>query len=717
MFICADFVKVVFKWTEAEAKAADSVGSTYIRLDKHAAVAYTSTEHDKQFIKAERDKARGIHRSRDRDRVSDRDSIKSPSKRDSKADDKEDDYSKGDAKAAAGPKDRERTEGGASADSVEKQEAAATDENRADKEEVADKAAKEDGSAKPSDEGEKADESMKEEPVGLSPDPMEGPIVNGVKWVAKAVLLCGLDSKQGASIIAGPQHSGGAHMAPLLKFVTLRNALRPSELSPLGGAWDPEQDGGDPTSDPSCLVQTLVRHIKHQVGLDVSNVAPEDWLHFADIHFSRPGPEGVDSIAAVHAAVAAGVLGKQPAQGPAPAAEQSPGLEGGLKGLAKLQQHDPAGHRYLQVNSFFIIDISSLMPAPPPVIKAEIANKAVKTEAASQDGKAAADSTKANPEDTGAKSNADRSKEGSATMDTDGDKAADKAGGTKDDAAAANGITEDAAKQPRGGDSAAAAAEGGSASKADKDSQEDNKGDDDTAMTDVAEGYQRDGKPAPIKMEDKFNEDGKDQARQDKGREPSTPRALPTPRSPKPPSQPKWAITLEACRQGNLLMEPHPISLAGLLDYEESDDSEPLMELAIFAEGFHEMVMKGYGKVIYNAVLENRPDAWKREVADEAARIKRREERVKKEEEDRQRHAEERRKREEERKTGQGEEGGEKRKREDKVCYCGCLTACCGPDTYWHRVLCSCCHGLDRSTVVAHCLAQQAATDIVQQLN
>jgi hypothetical protein len=46
-----------------------------------------------------------------------------------------------------------------------------------------------------------------------------------------------------------------------------------------------------------------------------------------------------------------------------------------------------------------------------------------------------------------------------------------------------------------------------------------------------------------------------------------------------------------------------------LLDYEEADDAEPQMELALLAEGLHEMLMKGYGDAIARALLSDRCDA------------------------------------------------------------------------------------------------------------
>jgi hypothetical protein len=49
-----------------------------------------------------------------------------------------------------------------------------------------------------------------------------------------------------------------------------------------------------------------------------------------------------------------------------------------------------------------------------------------------------------------------------------------------------------------------------------------------------------------------------------------------------------------------------PVTFSGLLDYEEVDDAEAQMELALLAEGLHEMLMKGYGDAIARALLSDR---------------------------------------------------------------------------------------------------------------
>lgn len=61
----------------------------------------------------------------------------------------------------------------------------------------------------------------------------------------QGVLLCGLSKSQLDAVHLGPAHAGGQHLAKELQLVALRSAGR-DELSPLGGPWNPQLDGGEP---------------------------------------------------------------------------------------------------------------------------------------------------------------------------------------------------------------------------------------------------------------------------------------------------------------------------------------------------------------------------------------------------------------------------------------------------------------------------------------
>lgn len=41
------------------------------------------------------------------------------------------------------------------------------------------------------------------------------------------------------------------------------------------------------SDDGSALKQAIIRHVKRQVGLDISGLGAEAWTRFADIYYSR----------------------------------------------------------------------------------------------------------------------------------------------------------------------------------------------------------------------------------------------------------------------------------------------------------------------------------------------------------------------------------------------------------------------------------------------
>lgn len=53
-------------------------------------------------------------------------------------------------------------------------------------------------------------------------------------------------------------------------------------------------------------------------------------------------------------------------------------------------------------------------------------------------------------------------------------------------------------------------------------------------------------------------------------------------------------------------LRPLTISLDGLLDYDESDREESTMELNLFAEAFHEMLMRDAGERILQALYDEK---------------------------------------------------------------------------------------------------------------
>eukprot|EP00775_Hariotina_reticulata_P005737 gene5737-5977_t len=489
MYISPDFVKVVFRWPEIHPAAADSLGCTLMSLDRAALVSYTPSEHDKAF------KAALVHKERERDRQKDRERERERDQRDRDRLQREKEKEK---------KDEQKSQGNEKKDEEKKKEPA-VDERIAELEkDIAER--EEEWKA-----ADAAAAAILAEEASAAGGVTAGAVVNGVKWVAKV-----------AQVIAGPQH-GGNHLASQLRFVAVRNATHTNDMAAIGGPWDPDLDGsGDPSSDPSCLVKALVRHVKRQVGLDLSALPPGHITHFADIHWSSNGT-------------------LRPAQ-PGQTQHVSPELGTGLQGISGLDPLDPAGHEYLQVTALFVIDICSLMPAPtgkPAVVKEEEAQAAVNTTGEVRE-----------------------VKEPEASEDVPEVKAAASAAPP--------------AIQP----------------------------DDQQGSAGPTPGKEK-PKLAEVKVDAK-------QERRDTGRAAAAAAA---------------SIRLSACSQKGVLLEPHSYSLTSLLEYEEVDDQEGHMELALLAEGFHEMLMKAYGDSIYKALLADRPATWKREVDEEVTRQVKREER------------------------------------------------------------------------------------------
>ena len=70
---------------------------------------------------------------------------------------------------------------------------------------------------------------------------------------------------------------------------------------------------------------------------------------------------------------------------------------------------------------------------------------------------------------------------------------------------------------------------------------------------------------------------------------------------------PKEVSLLMKCRTAkNGRVKTMSISLDGLLDYDENDKDEATFELSLMAESFNEMLMRDYGLLILNALMENK---------------------------------------------------------------------------------------------------------------
>lgn len=123
-------------------------------------------------------------------------------------------------------------------------------------------------------------------------------------------------------------------------------------------------------------MRALIRHVNTQVGLDLSSLPPEAFTHFVDITYSRSAAKSPDTLVAATDAIAAGAT-PPPAAPPKTAAEvvaaaataavAAATAGDSLAGLRALDPLDPAAHSYEQVTAMFVVDVSSLMPAPVKV--------------------------------------------------------------------------------------------------------------------------------------------------------------------------------------------------------------------------------------------------------------------------------------------------------------------------------------------------------------
>lgn len=93
------------------------------------------------------------------------------------------------------------------------------------------------------------------------------------KYNAKAVLLSGYGD--------GEQQKG--HLSNILKLLVAKEDR--SDLMCLGGEWSSSKDGGDPALDNQVLIKSVIRHVKEQTQVDLSNC--KNWVRFLEIHYHR----------------------------------------------------------------------------------------------------------------------------------------------------------------------------------------------------------------------------------------------------------------------------------------------------------------------------------------------------------------------------------------------------------------------------------------------
>ncbi|XP_047090309.1 protein SHORT ROOT IN SALT MEDIUM 1-like [Lolium rigidum] len=110
-------------------------------------------------------------------------------------------------------------------------------------------------------------------------------------WNVKVLLMSGMSNGAFADICSlRSAEDRIAHWNNVLKFAVFK---KDHALVAIGGPWNAAMDGGDPSTDCSCLIQTAIRCTKELVQVDLSHCT--HWNHFLEIHYNRIGKDGLFS--------------------------------------------------------------------------------------------------------------------------------------------------------------------------------------------------------------------------------------------------------------------------------------------------------------------------------------------------------------------------------------------------------------------------------------
>ncbi|KAG8094529.1 hypothetical protein GUJ93_ZPchr0012g20835 [Zizania palustris] len=115
--------------------------------------------------------------------------------------------------------------------------------------------------------------------------------ISEIIWNAKVLLMSGMSNSAFADITSlRSTDERIVHLNNILKFAVFK---RDHSLFAIGGPWNAAIDGGDPSVDCSCLIQTAIRHVKELVQVDLSNCT--QWNRFLEVHYNRVGKDGLFS--------------------------------------------------------------------------------------------------------------------------------------------------------------------------------------------------------------------------------------------------------------------------------------------------------------------------------------------------------------------------------------------------------------------------------------
>lgn len=400
-------------------------------------------------------------------------------------------------------------------------------------------------------------------------------------WKVKVVPLCGLDSLQKASVLKGPHNEGGAHLTRALKFLAVREESgkhHRSGIMCLGGPWDPELDGQNPEGDEQVLVKTCIRHVKAQTDLDLSVCTT--WVRFCEIHFRRE-VSGADEVT--------------------------------------------------EITVIFLVDIDKCLPSPekwPEMWGQRLEWKKAKklaeevAEKKPEPGKGSAE---------GEAVGGQESKQGAAAEQDAYEEVEPKGEETAAEDVKAMGPSEEVPKEEhekktveederqQGEDADAELPDAGKVEVEEKGKSNESSVPMETDLEEKEEGVE-------AEKAETAAAGGKSEAQQAVAKEDVAPKdVVPKDAEPKDEPPPKdISVFVKAKNTSTVRLRTMTISLDGLLDYDEGDKEEATFELSLFAEGFHEMLMRDYGLTILNVLIAERS----------AARQRKQEERKRKQEEE-----------------------------------------------------------------------------------
>lgn len=110
-------------------------------------------------------------------------------------------------------------------------------------------------------------------------------------WNAKVLLMSGMSKGAFADITSlRSTEERVVHLNNILKFAVFK---KDRSLFAIGGTWNAEIDGGDPSVDCSCLIRTAIRCVRESVQVDLSSCT--HWNRFVEVHYNRIGKDGLFS--------------------------------------------------------------------------------------------------------------------------------------------------------------------------------------------------------------------------------------------------------------------------------------------------------------------------------------------------------------------------------------------------------------------------------------